>query len=118
MEFDLSLHRYSARWKKKNPAWKDDYEYQQQAKAAWEEEKKEAKRNKIRSMERKLRTEEAHQIRVGIKLRQFWQTHPNWTRFDVAFFAGMGVCIAFVTVSWYNTIYNRKTEPKKEITKN
>ena len=73
---------------------RDEYERKRRAKEAWEEEKKEAKVNKVRTERRRKRTEEAHQIRVGIKLKTFWQTSPDLHKNDVVFLSVMSGCMA------------------------
>lgn len=75
-------------WKDRQERWQREYERKQRAKDAWEEEKREAKRYKVRRMERQFRTEEAHKVRVGKKLKTFWQTSPRVTKYDVFFFGG------------------------------
>ena len=100
-------HKYSGRhhkWQQQQSKWKSEAEQREReraAKEAWEEEKKEAKRRKVRTRERLLRTEEAHRVRVGVKLKEFWQTSPNLHRNDVVFLSVMSGCmVSLVLFSW------------------
>ncbi|QDZ26079.1 DnaJ domain-containing protein [Chloropicon primus] len=87
-------------WKAKQDSWQSEYERKQRAKAAWEAEKKEAKLNKVRAMKRRARTEEAHKMRVGRTLKQFWQTSPRVTKYDFAFFSVMTGCFLVSMNAW------------------
>ena len=91
-------------WQQKQSRWKTEADQRQRERAAreaWEEEKKEAKRRKVRTRERLIRTEEAHRVRVGTKLREFWQTSPNIHRNDIVFLSCMSGCmVSLVLFSW------------------
>mmetsp|Transcript_4710 Transcript_4710/g.8286 ORF Transcript_4710/g.8286 Transcript_4710/m.8286 type:complete len:226 (-) Transcript_4710:78-755(-) len=87
-------------WREKQQRWQSEYERQQRAREAWEEEKKEAKEYRARALRRKHRVEEAHRIRVGVKLRQFWQTSSGIHKYDVVLVSLVGSCVGMVAGYW------------------